>query len=119
MLLTVFILPLATLTLMLVQYGCTPKNKLITTSKSDYRNIHVDKLSASPARVVQWLDHLGAMCSTALRAQCVAGPEFNQSRGPVRRVRLHKSNYVKKIPMHMMITEIIPGRQQRVRSCPL
>jgi len=53
MLLTVFILPLATLTLMLVQYGCTPKNKLITTSKSDYRNIHVDKLSASPARVVQ------------------------------------------------------------------
>jgi len=39
--------------------------------------------------------------------------------GPVRLVRLHKSNYVKIIPMHMMIREIIPGRQQRVRRCPL
>jgi len=26
---------------------------------------------------------------------------------------------VKIIPMHMMIREIIPGRQQRVRRCPL
>ena len=30
----------------------------------------------SSARVVQWLDHLGAMCSRAWRAQCAAGPEF-------------------------------------------
>ena len=37
----------------------------------------------------------------------------------VRRVCLCKSNYVKIIPMHMMIREIIPGRQQRVRRCPL
>ena len=37
----------------------------------------------------------------------------------VRRVRLRKSNYVKIIPTHMMIREIIPGRQQRVRRCPL
>ena len=37
----------------------------------------------------------------------------------VRRIRLRKSNYVKIIPMHMMIREIIPGRQQRVRLCPL
>jgi len=51
--------------------------------------------------------------------QCAAGLEFNPSRGPVRRVRLRKSNYLKIIPMHMMIREIIPGRQQRVRQCPL
>jgi len=37
----------------------------------------------------------------------------------VRRVRLHKSNCVKIIPVHMMIREIIPSRQQRVRRCPL
>ena len=42
----------------------------------------------------------------------------NPSRGPVRRVRLRKSNYVKIIPMYM-IREIIPDRQQRVRRCPL
>jgi len=35
----------------------------------------------------------------------------------VRRVRLRKSNYLKIIPMHMMIREI--GRQQRVRWCPV
>jgi len=29
--------------------------------------------------------------------------EFNPSRGPVKRVRLRKSNYLKIIPMHMMI----------------
>jgi len=39
------------------------------------------------------------------------GPEFNLSRGPVRCVRLQKSNYLQVIPMHMMIREIIPGRQ--------
>ena len=37
----------------------------------------------------------------------------------VRHVRLRKSNYVKIIPTHMMIRDIIPGRQQRVRQCPL
>jgi len=37
----------------------------------------------------------------------------------VRRVRLRNSNYVKIIPTHMMIREIIPGRQQTVRRCPL
>ena len=38
----------------------------------------------------------------------------------VRRVRLRKSNYVKIIPTHMvMMREIIPGRQQMVRRCPL
>ena len=35
----------------------------------------------------------------------------------VRRARL--SNYVKIIPTHVMIREIIPGRQHRVRRCPL
>ena len=37
----------------------------------------------------------------------------------VRRVSLGKSNYVRIIPTHMMIREIIPGRRQRVRRCPL
>jgi len=37
----------------------------------------------------------------------------------VRCVRLRKSNHVKIIPMHMMIREIISGRQKRVRRCPL
>jgi len=37
----------------------------------------------------------------------------------VRRIRLRKSNYVKIMPMHMMIMETIPDRQQRVRRCPL
>jgi len=37
----------------------------------------------------------------------------------VKRVHLCKSNYVKIIPTHMLIREIIPGRQQRVRWCPL
>jgi len=36
----------------------------------------------SPARVVPWLDHLGAMCSRAWRAQCAVGSRFNSSRGP-------------------------------------
>jgi len=36
----------------------------------------------------------------------------------VRRIRLRKINYLKIIPM-CMIREIIPGRQQRVRRCPL
>jgi len=71
------------------------------------------QLISCPARVVQWLDHLGAMCSRAWRTQCAAGPEFNPSHGPVRHVRPRKSNYVKIIPMHTMI------RQQRVRRCPL
>ena len=65
-----------------------------------------------PARVVLWLDHLGAMCSAV-------GSRFNSSRCPVRRVCLRKRNYVKIIPTNMMIREIIPGRQQRVRRCPL
>jgi len=42
-----------------------------------------------------------------------------QAAARVRRVHLHKSNYVKKIPMHMVTREIIPGRQQRVRRCTL
>jgi len=37
----------------------------------------------------------------------------------VRHIHLRKSNYVKIIPTHMMIREIFPGRQQRVRWCPL
>jgi len=37
----------------------------------------------------------------------------------VRCICLRKSNYMKIIPTHMMIREIIPGRQQRVRRCPL
>ena len=38
-----------------------------------------------------------------------------QAAAQVRCVRLRKSNYVKIIPTNMMIREIIPGRQQRVR----
>jgi len=49
---------------------------------------------------------------------CV-GSRFNSSHGPGRRIRLRKSNYVKIIPTYMMIREIISGRQQRVRRCPL
>jgi len=45
------------------------------------------KVQTSPARVVQWLDHLGTMYSTAWQAQCAPGPEFNPSRGQVRRVQ--------------------------------
>jgi len=79
------------------------------------RNISIiQACHISPARVVQWLDHLSAMCSRAWHTQCAAGLEFNSSR-----VHLHKSNYVKIIPMHMMIRETIPGRQQRVRRCPV
>jgi len=33
-------------------------------------------------RVVQWLDHLDAMCTRAWRAQCAAGLDINSSRGP-------------------------------------
>ena len=62
----------------------------------------------SPACVVRWLDHLGTVCSRAWRAQCAIGSRFSLSRGPVRLVRLRKSNYVKIIPMHMMIRKIIP-----------
>jgi len=78
-----------------------------------------DKIARPCSPRLQWLDHLGATCSTAWCAQCADGPEFNPSRGLVRRVCLRKSNYVKTIPMHMMIREIIPNRQQRIRQCPL
>jgi len=72
-----------------------------------------------PARVVQWSNHFSAMCIRARRAQWPRSG-VNPSRGPVRRIRLRKSNYLKKIsPMHMMIREIILGRQQSVWWCPL
>jgi len=89
--------------------------------EADYLNLSLvtDNIKLCPARVVHWLDNLGTMCSRAWRAQCAAGSEFNPSRGSVRRVCLRKSNYVKIIPIHMMIREIIPGRQQRVQWCPL
>jgi len=57
-------------------------------------------------------------CAVECDARSGRDPEFNPSRSPVRRVCLRKSNYLKIIPMHMMVTEIIPGRQQRVRRCP-
>jgi len=72
------------------------------------------------ARVVQWLDHSDVMCSRAWRALCSAGSRLNSSRGPGKaRPPIRKSNYVKIIRTHMMIREIIPGRQQRIRRCPL
>jgi len=46
-------------------------------------SIHITHDTQSPARVVQWLDHLDAMCSRAWRVQCAAGSRFNPSRGPV------------------------------------
>jgi len=52
----------------------------------------------------------GARCVPLVRGSIRAAAR-------VRRVRLRKSNYVKIIPTHMMIREIIPGRQQRVRRC--
>ena len=81
------------------------------------RNCYIEILMAenveiTPARVVRWLDHLGAMCSRVWHMQCAIGSRFNSSRGPVRCVHLRESNYVKIIPTHMMIREIIPGRQQ-------
>jgi len=39
----------------------------------------------------------------------------NPRHGPVRSIRLRKSNYLKIILMHMMIRKIIPGRQQTIR----
>jgi len=71
------------------------------------------------ARVVQWIDHLGATCSRAWRALCALVRGSIRAAARVRRVRLRKSNYVKIILTYMMIREIIPGRQQRVRQCPL
>ena len=65
-------------------------------------------LRTGPACVVQWSYHLGAMSSRVWCAQCAAGPAFKSSRGLVRCVRLRKSNYLKIMPMHMMIREIIP-----------
>jgi len=42
-----------------------------------------ENLGAEPCpRVVQWLDDLGAMCSTAWRALCAIGSRFNSSRSP-------------------------------------
>jgi len=38
-----------------------------------------NSLFRCPVRIVQWLDHLGAMCSRAWHAQCAAGPEFSSS----------------------------------------
>jgi len=72
----------------------------------------------SPAHVVRWLDHLGAMC-VECDVCCVPLVRGSiRAAARVRRVRLRKSNFVKIIPTHMMIREIIPGRQQRVRRCP-
>ena len=79
----------------------------------------------SSARAVQWLDHDVMWldmtpCAVEHDVRCV--PQVRGSiraAARVRRVRLRKTNYVKIIPMHMMIKEIIPGRQQRVRRCPL
>ena len=96
-----------------------PLNPNQPTSQPTIRKYTVTDVRSGPARVVRWLDHLGAMYSRAWRAWCAVGSGFNSSRGPVRHVRLRKSNYVKIIPTHMMIREIIPGRQQRVRRCPL
>jgi len=95
----------------------------------------------SPARVVRWLDHLDASaverdmrCMPLVRGLIIIiiiirfVKRQNVKRLPwrliraaarVRRVRLRKSNYVKIIPTHMIIREIIPGRQQMVRRCPL
>jgi len=75
------------------------------------------RIYSSPARVVQFT---WAPCAVQRDARSVPlVRSSNPSRGPVRHVRLRKSNYLKIIPMHMMIREIIPGRQQRVRRCPL
>jgi len=71
-----------------------------------------------PAHVLRWLDHL-APCAVEHDVRCVPLVWGSvRAAAWVRRIRLHKSNYVKIIPMHMMIREIIPGRQQRVRWCP-
>ena len=58
-------------------------------------------------------------CAVECDAHSGRSPEFSPSRGPIRRIRLRKCTYLKIIPVHMMIREIIPGRQQRVRRCPL
>jgi len=72
-------------------------------------------VSDSPCPCIPVARPLGRICSRAWRSLCSAGSRFNSSRGLVRRVRLRKSNYVKIIPTHMMIREIITGRQQTVR----
>jgi len=56
-------------------------------------------------------------CAVERDARCV--PLVRGSIRATAWVRLRKSNYVKIIPTHMMIREIIPGRQQRARRCPL
>jgi len=58
--------------------------------KQSWQFCKSNMINVQPARVVQWLDHLGAMCSRAWRSQCAIGPEFNPSRDPVRRFRLRK-----------------------------
>jgi len=58
---------------------CCVKFSFFTTKARDWLRTTSPK---NPARVVQWLYHLGAMCSRAWRAQYAAVPEFNSSRGP-------------------------------------
>ena len=72
-----------------------------------------------PARVVHGHITL-APCAVERDARSVPQVRSsNPSRGPVRRICLCKSNYLKIILMHMMIREIIPGRKQRAQGCRL
>ena len=57
-----------------------------------------------------------APCAVQRDARSGCGLEFNPSHSPVRRVRLRISNCLKIIAVHMMIREIIPGKQQRSAS---
>ena len=56
----------------------------------------------SPAFVAEWLTHSAAMCSSAWRAQW---PGFDSARA-----RPSTKELFLMIPMHMMNSEIIPGR---------
>ena len=64
-------------------------------------------LCHGPAHVVQWSNHLGAMCSRAWRSQW---PRIDSSLGPSASA-YYKKELFQIIPMHMMTREIIPGRK--------
>jgi len=110
-----------------VQHVCTarcPTNSFKALQAKSRNKIWQTKLrsktyTSCPAGVVWWLDTC-VPCAVERDVHCVPLVRGSiRATARVRRVRLRKSSYVKIIPMHMMIREIIPGRQQRVRWCPL
>ena len=72
-------------------------------------------LEKSPAHVVQWSNHLGAMCSRAWRSQWL---RIDSSLGPGASAYSTKKELFQIIPMHMMTREIIPGSKTEGSTVP-